>query len=116
MTWVLIKVLLLPSFVALGKSPSVFVSEGGGGVDPQGSAGLSFPRLPLPGWVKKADFEEEDTSGFFWILAEFPEGLQMPVRWPVHSRTSGDVSCYQQDPANVPTPTTASLRRSLFCI
>ena len=66
---VLIKVLLLPSCVALGTSLSLFVNEG---VDPSASAVPSFPRLPLLQLGKKVDFEKEETSGFFWLLAEFP--------------------------------------------
>lgn len=62
------KVLLLPSRVALGRPLSLRVSEG---VDPQSSAIPSFPRLPLLQLGKKVDFEKEETSGFFWLLPEF---------------------------------------------
>lgn len=39
---------------------------------------FKLSRITIAWLGRKVDFEKEGTCGFFWILAEFPEGLQTP--------------------------------------
>lgn len=53
----------------------------------RGSAILSFPGLPLPQLDKESRLKRNRTSRVSWIVATFPEGLQM----------QGQIVCAPQD-------------------